>query len=242
MALPKFVVIKLASNKTYLQLPYEKNTLLKFKELGSDSKGYKHEVEEAKSEAGLVHIKCCETGKYWTLAGMHNNINIIAAEADKPVEDGTSAACTLIKPTLKYIGGITVVNFQFQRQSKWQSVFVNSMGCLESGENMAEDFIVSDWEKLQRPHPNKSTGTPTGGDVMVEGIEIEDGVFIGGVEARGPGHLSVFGTSFGGGSSAGGGVSVADANFKPGGVPVGGSFTFGKRTIKGGLRIGCAPT
>ncbi|KAF7143112.1 hypothetical protein RHSIM_Rhsim05G0059600 [Rhododendron simsii] len=211
MALPKFVVIKLASNKTYLQLPYGKNTLLKFKELGSDSKGYKHEVEEAKSEAGLVHIKCCETGKYWTLAGMHSNI--IAAKADKPVEDGTSAACT-----------------------------VNNMGCLESGENMAEDFIVSDWEKLQRPHPNKSTGTPTGGNAMVEGIEIEDGVFIGGAEARGPGHLSVFGTSFGGGSSAGDGVSVADANIKPGDVPVGGSFTFGKRTIKGGLRIGYPPT
>ncbi|KAI8554055.1 hypothetical protein RHMOL_Rhmol05G0067800 [Rhododendron molle] len=240
MALPKFVVIKLASNKTYLQLPYGKNTLLKFKELGSDSKGYKHEVVEAKSEAGLVHIKCCETGKYWTLAGMHSNI--VAAEADKPVEDGTSAACTLIKPTLKYIGGVTVVNFQFQRQSKWQYVFVNSMGCLESGENMAEDFIVSDWEKLQRPHPNKSTGTPTGGNAMVEGIEIEDGVFIGGMEARGPGHLSVFGTSFGGGSSAGDGVSVADANIKPGDVPVGGTFTFGKRTIKGGLRIGYPPT
>ncbi|KAE9448604.1 hypothetical protein C3L33_19507, partial [Rhododendron williamsianum] len=205
--------IKGSGSGSGMRLPYGKNTLLKFKELGSDSKGYKHEVVEAKSEAGLVHIKCCETGKYWTLAGMHSS-NIIAAEADKPVEDGTSAACTLIKPTLKYVAALP------------SSIF-NSKGNRNG---------------ITTPTPKQEYRYSYRRHAMVEGIEIEDGVFIGGVEARGPGHLSVFGTSFGGGSSAGDGVSVADADIKPGDVPVGGTFTFGKRTIKGGLRIGYPPT
>ncbi|KAF7142650.1 hypothetical protein RHSIM_Rhsim05G0057900 [Rhododendron simsii] len=195
-------------------------------------KGVKHEVVEVRD--GLVHIKCCQTGKYWTLAGADGNF--IAAEADQPVEGGTSAACMLIKPSFKDIGSVTVVNFHFQRQSKWHSLFVNNEGHLQSGENIAEDFIISDWEKFSCARQTRSTG---GGIIKTEEVAIEGGASIAGMETRGPGPGSIFSTTLGGRSSAGDGtVSVADVNIKAGDMPVGGTVMFGKRTLKGSLNIG----
>jgi hypothetical protein len=238
-ALPKFVVIKSASNETCLQLPIGNSRLPIFKELGDDSKGVKQEVVGANTGTGLVHIKCCDTGKYWTLAGTKDGSTYyITADSDKQVEDGTSAACTLIKPSQKNIGGVPVINFQIQRESKWHSLFLNRKGVLESAENaVAGDFIVADWEKLTRGGPRRGMNT-TGGDARIEETAIEDGIAIANKAAVGYGRVSIFNTSYGvGGSGGGDGISVADVDIAAGG----GKLTVGKRVIKGGIKIGYPP-
>ncbi|KAG5547691.1 hypothetical protein RHGRI_013401 [Rhododendron griersonianum] len=232
MALPRFVVIKSLSNETYL-CPSGPDSLLKFEGVGFDSRGVKHEVVKATSGGGLVHIRCCDAGKYWSWEVKHGNI--IAAQA----EDGTSAACISIKPSYKDSSdAVTLVNFQLQWKSKWHAVFKNSGGYLESGENIrgsiVQDFVMSDWEELSRARQGKITGVY----VRTEETAINDGIFI--ADTNTGGGVSVMDTNIGVGGSAGnmntgGGVSVANTNI---GTSVGGRVAIGRRTITGGIFIG----
>ncbi|KAI8554054.1 hypothetical protein RHMOL_Rhmol05G0067700 [Rhododendron molle] len=180
MALPRFVVIKSLSNEKYL-CPSGPDSLLKFEGVGFDSWGVKHEVVKAKS-------------------GVSREVkqgNIIAAQA----EDGTTAACMLIKPSNKDSDGVTFVNFQLQWKSKWHSMGKNSGGYLESGENLCgsivHDFIISDWEELSRARQSRITGVY----VRTEETTINDGIFIANPNTRG--GVSVADTNIRGSGSAG---------------------------------------
>ncbi|KAG5547724.1 hypothetical protein RHGRI_013422 [Rhododendron griersonianum] len=163
----------------------------------------------------------------------HEVGNIIAAQA----EDGTSAACMLIKPSNKDSDGVTFVNFHLQWKSKWHSMGKNSGGYLESGENLCgsivQDFIISDWEELSRARQSRITGVY----VRTEETTTNDGIFIANTNTGG--GVSVADTNIGGSGSAGNmtrdGVSVANTNIGPG---VGGRIVIGARTITGGIFIG----
>ncbi|KAG5547688.1 hypothetical protein RHGRI_013398 [Rhododendron griersonianum] len=230
MALPRFVVIKSLSNEKYL-CPSGPDSLQKFEGVGYDSWGVKHEAVKAKSGGGLVHIRCCQAKKYWSREVKQGNI--IAAQA----EDGTTAACMLIKPSNKDSDGVTFVNFHLHWKSKWHSIGKNSGGYLESGENLCgstvQDFIISDWEELSRARQSRITGVY----VRTEETTINDGIFIANTNT-GVG-VSVADTNIGGSGSAGnmtrGGVSVANTNIGPG---IGGRIVIGARTVTGGIFIG----
>ncbi|KAI8573758.1 hypothetical protein RHMOL_Rhmol01G0301100 [Rhododendron molle] len=97
--LPRFVVFKSAHNNKYLCCDeYDPNgpNLLRFIKEDAMSQNSKHEVMMAKRGDGLVHIRCCSTGKYWRRRLEDNSW--IAAKADKPEEDLSKWSCTLFWP------------------------------------------------------------------------------------------------------------------------------------------------
>ncbi|XP_058215888.1 uncharacterized protein LOC131326967 isoform X2 [Rhododendron vialii] len=151
MDLPKFVVFNSLSNENYLR-PGGINSFMKFEVVDVIKWGVKHEVQKAKYGGGLVHIRCCDTSKYWSWGLTTNSVNFITAQADQPGEDTTTRACTLIKPSHNTKDGVKVVNLQVMYQGKWLSVGKNEGGYLVAGD---EDFIVSNWEMLP---PNQLQG------------------------------------------------------------------------------------
>ncbi|KAK4279985.1 hypothetical protein QN277_011671 [Acacia crassicarpa] len=103
MSLPRFVMlIKSNYNNKYLRYMWEhlqdsvEQDLLQFSEENVESPYAKFEVEMAKSESGLVHIRCCYNDKYWVR--LSQNHWWIAAIADEPEEDKSKWSCTLFKP------------------------------------------------------------------------------------------------------------------------------------------------
>ncbi|KAK4279988.1 hypothetical protein QN277_011674 [Acacia crassicarpa] len=103
MSLPRFVtLIKSNYNNKYLRYMWEhlpdrvEQDLLQFSEEKVESPYAKFEVEMAKSESGLVHIRCCYNNKYWVR--LSQNHWWIAAIADEPEEDKSKWSCTLFKP------------------------------------------------------------------------------------------------------------------------------------------------
>ncbi|KAG5547726.1 hypothetical protein RHGRI_013424 [Rhododendron griersonianum] len=151
MDLPKFVVFNSLSNENYLR-PGGINSYMKFEVVDVVKWGVKHEVQKAKYGGGLVHIRCCNTSKYWSWGLTTDSVNFITAQADQPGEDTTTRACTLIKPSHNTKDGVKVVNLQVMYQGKWLSVGRNEGGYLVAGD---EDFIVSNWETLP---PNQLQG------------------------------------------------------------------------------------
>ncbi|KAI8554056.1 hypothetical protein RHMOL_Rhmol05G0067900 [Rhododendron molle] len=151
MDLPKFVVFNSLSNKNYLR-PGGINSYMKFEVVEVVKWGVKHEVQKAKYGDGLVHIRCCDTSKYWSWGLTTDSVNFITAQADQPGEDTTTRACTLIKPSHNTKDGVKVVNLQVMYQGKWLSVGRNEGGYLVAGD---EDFIVPNWETLP---PNQLQG------------------------------------------------------------------------------------
>ncbi|KAG5547692.1 hypothetical protein RHGRI_013402 [Rhododendron griersonianum] len=155
MDLPKFVVFNSLSNENYL-CPGGTNSYMKFEAMDVVRWGVKHEVHKAKSGGGLVHLRCCDTGKYWTWGLTKDSVKFITAQADQPGEDTTTRACTLIKPSHDTKDGVKVVNLQVMYMGKWWSIGGNKGGYLVYGD---EDFIISNWESL--PH-NQSQGAFVG--------------------------------------------------------------------------------
>ena len=107
--LPKFVALKGMNNSKYLSLTTKNDPrlpagFLQFEGEEVASPLAKFEMEMAKSENGLVHIRCCNNNKYLarentTICTCHyNNPYLIVAAADKPEEDEYKISCTLFEP------------------------------------------------------------------------------------------------------------------------------------------------
>ncbi|KAF7142815.1 hypothetical protein RHSIM_Rhsim05G0059800 [Rhododendron simsii] len=184
--LPKFVVFNSLLNKNYLR-PKGIDNRMKFEAVDARSWGVKHEIQKAKVERGLVHIRCCNTEKYWTWDLTKDSVKFITAEADQPGEDTTTRACTLIRPFQYTKNGVSVVNLQVMYEGTWWSIGGDDRGYLVSG---GEDFKILDWESLESNQPqgasdgNKNTNTGCGvkfGDASIEG-----GVFFGNAIVRAP--------------------------------------------------------
>ncbi|XP_062079851.1 uncharacterized protein LOC133784573 [Humulus lupulus] len=103
LALPKFVVIKSRYNGKYLRrISVEESiqkglppTFLNFQGEDITSPFVKFEVERAKKDPELVHIRCCHNNKY--LAAPESNSWWVMATADQPVEDDGRSS-TMFKP------------------------------------------------------------------------------------------------------------------------------------------------
>jgi hypothetical protein len=111
VVLPKFVALKGMNNNKYLSLTTKNEPrlpsgflLLDGEEVASPLA--KFELEMAKSDNRLVHIRCCDNNKYLvrentTISACcrcHNNKYWIVAVADKPEEDESKFSCTLFEP------------------------------------------------------------------------------------------------------------------------------------------------
>ncbi|KAG5547723.1 hypothetical protein RHGRI_013421 [Rhododendron griersonianum] len=151
MDLSKFVVFNSLSNKNYL-CPGGKHGYMKFEAMDIVRWGVKHEVHKAKTGGGLIHIRCCDTGKYWTWGLSKDSVQFITAQADQPGEDTTTRACTLIKPSHNTKDGVKVVNLEVMYVGKWWPIGGNKGGYLVSGD---EDFIISNWESLPANQPQE---------------------------------------------------------------------------------------
>jgi hypothetical protein len=229
MEFSKFVAFNSHSNNKYLY-PTGPDSTIKFDAKVAASKGVRHEIVKAKSDSGLVHIRCCDTGKYWSCGGKQNNI--IVAQANEPQEDTTKENCTLIKPSLSTKECDTVVNLQCRYGGSWQSI-CGFNGYLVAG-GTAEDFIISDWEKLTAKQPKQPQGS-----VLIGNTTIGHGVLIGDTKRRG--RLSIGNTKIGGNVSVNnkntGVVSIANTTVGHG-VRVRGSSSIGETTIEGDISVG----
>jgi hypothetical protein len=225
MGLPKFVAFNSLTNIKFL-CPSGPNSNIKFDAMVVGSDGVKHEIEKAESDSELVHIKCCETRKYWRGWGVQNNI--IVAQANQPEEDIAKEACTLFMHSHKTKDGVTVVNLQYGYRGLWRPICVGNE-CLVAGQTNSspEDFIISDLESLtpeQAEERALSIGKTTLGNVS-----IEDGGLMGITEIGG--EVSVDKTYTGRGASIGS-LSIGS------GSRIRGTPTIGKVSIGGGVSIG----
>jgi len=140
----------------------------------------KHEVQMAKSGGGVIHIRCCDTGKYWNF-GLSGSANYIVAEANQPGEDIATRACTLIKPSQYTKDGVTVVNLEVMYLGNWFSIGADGEGYLtDSG---GEDFTISNWDLLvgkKRQGPSDGDeNSNTGGGAAIGNMNIGGGLSIG---------------------------------------------------------------
>jgi len=172
MALPKFVVFNSLLNKNYLR-PVLENSYIKFDAVDVISWGVKHEIQKAKSGGGLLHIRCCDTGKYWSWGLTEYSKSYIVAQANQSGEDITTRACTLIKPSHYTKDGVTVVNLQVMYKETWWSIGGDGEGYLVVG---GEDFVISDWESLPFKQPQgpsvSDINMNTGGDASIRNEKI----------------------------------------------------------------------
>ncbi|KAI9078669.1 hypothetical protein K1719_039418 [Acacia pycnantha] len=82
--------------KSPLIMPKHVHGFLQFSGEEVVSQYAKFEVKKAKSDNGLVHIRCCYNNKYWVR--WTQNHWWIVARADEPEEDQSKWSCTLFKP------------------------------------------------------------------------------------------------------------------------------------------------
>lgn len=230
MGLPKFVAFNSLTNIKFL-CPSGPNSNIKFDAMVVGSDGVKHEIEKAESDSELVHIKCCETRKYWRGWGVQNNI--IVAQANQPEEDIAKEACTLFKHSTKTKDGVTVVNLQYGYKGSWHPICAGN-GCLVAGQTNSspEDFIISNLESLPPEQPEDrvvSIGKMTLGDRLSIGNEsTRDEVLMGNIKIRD--DVSVANPNTGGASI--GHLSIGS------GTRIGGIPKIGNVTIGGGVSIG----
>ncbi|KAF7143745.1 hypothetical protein RHSIM_Rhsim05G0058200 [Rhododendron simsii] len=187
MHLTKIVVFNSLLNKNYL-CPVGQNCYLKFDQTADVGRwGVKHEIQMSKSGGGLVHIRCCDNGKYWAWGPTKDSVDFITAQANQPGEDTSTRACTLIKPSFNTKDGVSVINLEVMYQGTWWPIGGDSRGYLTSG---GEDFVILDWESLVSNQPQGASdgnkNTKTGGDVTLGDASIEGGVFFGNASIGAP--------------------------------------------------------
>ncbi|KAI8554067.1 hypothetical protein RHMOL_Rhmol05G0068800 [Rhododendron molle] len=189
MYLTKVLVFNSLSNKNYLR-PVGSNCYMKFDPMADvGSWGVKHEIQKSKSGGGLVHIRCCDNGKYWAWGPTKDSVGFITAQANQPGEYRTfsTRACTLIKPSFNTKDGVSVVNLEVMYRGTWWSIGGDGGGYLKPG---GEDFIISDWESLRTKQPQGAfdgdKNTNITGGVLIGDTTITGGVFFGSSNINAP--------------------------------------------------------
>ncbi|KAF7144263.1 hypothetical protein RHSIM_Rhsim05G0058100 [Rhododendron simsii] len=168
MHLTKIVVFNSLLNKNYLR-PVGQNCYMKFDQTADVGNwGVKHEIQMSEFGGGLVHIRCCDNGKYWAWGPSKDSVDFITAQANQPGEDTSIRACTLIKPSFNTKDGVSAINLEVMYQGTWWPIGGDSRGYLKAE---GEDFIVSDCESLPPKQPQGASdgdkNMNTGGGVLI---------------------------------------------------------------------------
>ncbi|XP_058221596.1 uncharacterized protein LOC131331576 [Rhododendron vialii] len=149
--LPRFVVFKSAHNNKYLCCDeYDPNgpNLLRFIKEDAMSQNSKHEVMMAKRGDGLVHIRCCSTGKYWRRLSEDNSW--IAAKADEPEEDLSKWSCTLFWPCYDSKEDDNSVQLEHSQLGENTRLFESCLTARKSTHTTTKEvgLIAVNWESL----------------------------------------------------------------------------------------------
>lgn len=134
MELPRFVMFKSPVSNNYLcdriiKSEYD-GTLISFAQLEGWGTDAVHEVEMAKCEGRLIHIKSIRNGKYWSQwsacksEGYYN----VSAVVDKPKEDKSSKDCTLFKPSFSTTEGVNTIRLEHLMNGKFSFVRLHKDG------------------------------------------------------------------------------------------------------------------
>ncbi|KAG5566819.1 hypothetical protein RHGRI_002380 [Rhododendron griersonianum] len=160
--LPRFVVFKSAHNNKYLCCDEDEPNLLRFNGKDAMSPYSKHEVMIAKRGDGLVHIRCCCTGKYWRR--LSEDDHWIVAKADEAEEDLSKWSCTLFWPCYDAKKDDNGIELQHSQLGENTSLYLNCLTAAKSPHSTTEKagLIAVDWESLPPKYPtvdDKTTNT-----------------------------------------------------------------------------------
>jgi len=180
--LPQFVAISSSStSKNKYFRPSGPNGELKSEEVDEVSAyKVKHEVVNSRSYPGMIHLKCVDTGKYWSWGLNRASNDYISAQQTKRVPDLSSKACTLIEYSHHTRNGASVFHLEFRRNSKWHAIKKDSEGFFKSGESRDghshTTFVIEDWHQAARSSRNKKNiggGTSSGNGVAIGKLYVE---------------------------------------------------------------------
>jgi hypothetical protein len=179
--LPQFVAISSSTSKNKYFRSSGPNGVLKSEEVDEVSVyKVKHEVVNSRSYPGMIHLKCVDTGKYWSWGLNRASNDYISAQQTKRVSDLSCKACTLVEYSHHTRNGASVFHLEFRRNSKWYAIKKDSGGFLKSGDSRDghshTNFVIEDWHQAARASRNKKNtggGTSSGNGVAIGKLYVD---------------------------------------------------------------------